>query len=71
MLPQGEVVTANFDFDRIAQGGKAHEFDGGADEQTHFHETRTAGGGDFDFCDDSGCAKSDRSERLNGHELKS
>ncbi len=70
MFAQREVVTAHLDFNRIAHGRKADEFDLGADEEAHFHETWAAGGGEFDLGDGGGSAQGDRGQRLwgRGHE---
>src|ERR1043166_1994818 len=36
MLPQGQVVSAHFDFDRISEWREANQFDGCPDEHAHF-----------------------------------
>jgi hypothetical protein len=63
-FPQGEIVTADFDFHRIAQRGEANKFDFGADQQTHFHQARAAGRRDFDFRDSGNDAFGNESEWL-------
>src|SRR5678816_4589114 len=46
---QGKIVTANFDFDRVAHRRKANQLHLCAHQQSHFHETRAAGWGDVDL----------------------
>lgn len=50
---QGEMIATHLDLERIAQRREADQFDGGADEQSHFHQATTMFGRDFDFGDDT------------------
>ena len=64
MLAQSQVVAANFDFDRITQWREPHEFDAGADEQSHFEEARAMLRWNLDLGDDGDGAHWERGQRL-------
>src|SRR5437660_9210399 len=44
MFAEGEIIAADSNLNRIAQGRKADEFDGSTDQETHFHQSRAAFG---------------------------
>src|SRR5882724_973826 len=48
---QGEMISANFDFQRIAQRSKPNQFDRRPNQQSHLQQTGTMFGSDFDFGD--------------------
>lgn len=66
MFPESQIVPAHFDFDRVTQRREADQFDGGANQQTHFHKARPAFGRKFYFGDGCGSAQCDRGQRLKG-----
>lgn len=39
MSSEGEVGASNFDFEGVAEGGGAYDFDGGSDDEAEFHES--------------------------------
>jgi hypothetical protein len=49
VFPQCQIVAANFDFNRVAQRCKTHEFDFCAHQQSHFHQAGAALGWQLDF----------------------
>jgi hypothetical protein len=63
MFAEREIIAAHADFDRVAQRGKADQFDLRAYQKPHFHKARTAFRREFYFNNGSGCAQRDRSQR--------
>lgn len=39
MSSEGEVGAPHFDFEGVAEGGGAYDFDGGSDDEAEFHES--------------------------------
>jgi hypothetical protein len=66
MLPQSQVVSPDFNFNRIAKGCKANQLNFGPDEQAHFHETRAAGRRNIYLSDSGSGSKWAGGERLCG-----
>ena len=64
VLPQGQMITAKFDFDRVAQRGKPNEFDRSSDEQSHFQKSSTILWRNLDLADRRGAADLEGSQRL-------
>ncbi len=56
MFAQAEIVTAHFDFDGVAERGKANELHGRADEQSHFEKASAVSRRNFDLSNDGGVA---------------
>ena len=51
MPAESQMISANLDFYRIAEGGEADEFYRRAHQKPHFHKTWSTGTWDFDFGD--------------------
>jgi len=65
------MITANLDFDRVAQGRKANQLYRCADQKSHFQKASAMFRGDVDFRDGSRATRLKRTQRLSigGHRL--
>jgi len=66
MFAQGQMITAHFDFNGVAQGRKPDQLNRSANQQSHLHETYTVLGGDLNFCDGRFAANRKGGQALNG-----
>lgn len=64
MLAQGQIITANFDLNGVAQWCKANQLDASANQEAHFHEPGAALRGQFNLGDGGGSAKGYGSQGL-------
>lgn len=69
VFAQAESIAPHFEFDGVAEGGKADEFDGGADEDAHFEEPGLVIRGELDRGDDTplGRREIDEAKVSGGH----